>query len=34
MWYLIGEIAVLLAAATFLGLLVGWLLWGRSSAPR
>ena len=29
MWYLMGEIALLLALALFLGLFVGWLLWGR-----
>lgn len=29
MWYLMGEIAVLLALAACLGLFVGWLLWGR-----
>lgn len=29
MWYVAGEIALLLVLALLLGLLVGWLLWGR-----
>ena len=29
MWYVFGEIALLLVLALLLGLLVGWLIWGR-----
>lgn len=31
--FLLGEIWVLIALAALLGLVVGWLIWGRSAAP-
>lgn len=29
MWYVLGEIALLLVLALLLGLFIGWLLWGQ-----